>query len=380
MTGPERFRQVTAHPAVQKDVNAMRKYYDRISDSLGNAFWEELMCLMECIRWLKQQLLVMQRSRRRAPNLRTPDRLLFGFGSLFLGRRRLLRTAIILKPSTLLHFHRGLKEFKYRLLYSSSPKSKPGPKGPGPELIQAICELKRRNPRFGYPKIAQHLAKVFGIDINKDVVRRVLAAHYRPERRDSGPSWLTFLGHAKDSLWSMDLFRTESILLKTHWILVVMGQFTRRIIGFGVQAVAVDGRALCRMFNQAISGQGLPVRLSFDHDPLFEFQRWQANLRVLGVEAVPTVPCVPWSHPFMERLVGTIRREYLDHPLFWNAEDLERKVQLFQRYYDGLRVHQGLDGDTPDEKAGSPGLQRARLERYAWRSHCHGLFELPIAA
>jgi hypothetical protein len=71
---------------------------------------------------------------------------LFGFCSLFLSRRRLLRAAIILKPSTLLHFHRGLKEFKYRFLFSSISKSKPGPKGPAPELIQAICELKRRNP------------------------------------------------------------------------------------------------------------------------------------------------------------------------------------------------------------------------------------------
>jgi hypothetical protein len=64
---------------------------------------------------------------------------------------------------------------------------------------------------------------------------------------------LTFLGQAKDSLWSLDLFRTESILLKTHWVLVVMDQYSRRIIGFGVQALAVDGEALCRMFNQAIS-------------------------------------------------------------------------------------------------------------------------------
>jgi putative transposase len=177
----------------------------------------------------------------------------------------------------------------------------------------------------------------------------------------------------------VDLFRTESILLKTHWILVIMEQFTRRIIGFGVQAVAVDGPALCRVFNQAMSGQGLPVRLSFDHDPLFQFQRWKANLRVLGVEAVQTVPNVPWSHPFVERLVGTIRREYLDHLLVSNAEDLERKLVLFQRY-NGLRVHQGLDSFTPDEEAGSPRPQQAKVRQYAWRSHCHGSFHLPIAS
>ena len=82
-----------------------------------------------------------------------------------------------------------------------------------------------------------------------------------------------------DSLWSVDLFRAESILLKSHWVLIVMDVVTRRIIGFAVQAVAVDGPALCRMFHRAVSGQPLPQRLSYDHDPLFEFHRWQANLR-----------------------------------------------------------------------------------------------------
>jgi putative transposase len=84
---------------------------------------------------LQQQLLVWQRSRRRAPNLGTIDRLFFGFWTLFLRPRRLVLAAIILKPSTRLRFHRGLKQIQYRLLYSSRPKRKPGPKGPTPELI-----------------------------------------------------------------------------------------------------------------------------------------------------------------------------------------------------------------------------------------------------
>jgi putative transposase len=114
-------------------------------------------------------------------------------------------------------------------------------------------------------------------------------AHYQPRRRDAGPSWLTFLGHSRDSLWSLDLFRTESRLLKIHWVLVVMDQFSRRLIGFAVQPVTVDGPALCRLFNQAIAGQGQCLRLSFDHDPLFQFHRWQANLRVLDIESVHTI-------------------------------------------------------------------------------------------
>jgi transposase InsO family protein len=220
-----------------------------------------------------------------------------GFWSLFLSSRRRARTAIILKPSSLFRFIRALKQRKYRLLFSSTRKSKPGPKGPAPELIEAILQLKRRNPRCGCPRIAQQIAETFGIKIDKDVVRRVLAAHYRPECNDDGPSWLTLLSQAKDSLWSVDLFRTECILLKSHWVLVIMDVCTRRIIGFGVQAIAVDGPALCRMFNQAISGQGLPTRLGLDHDPLFRFHRWQANLRILGIESVPTVPCVPGITP-----------------------------------------------------------------------------------
>ncbi len=172
---------------------------------------------------LKQQLLVLQRSRRRAPNLRTADRFLFGLCSQFLSPRRLIRTAIILKPATLLRFHHGFKDFKYRCLYSSSLKKKPGPKGPSPELIRAICELKRLNPRFGCPKIAQHLAKIFGID-------------------------------------------------------------------------------------------------------------------------------------------------------------LEQKLEPLKTYCNEFRVHQSLEGATPEGKSGGPTGRPANFEHYEWQSHCHGSFELPIAA
>ena len=77
----------------------------------------------------------------------------------------------------------------------------------------------------------------------------------RPAKNSGGPSWLTCIGHLKDSLWSLDLFRCESATLRTHWVLVVMDQYTRRIIGFGVRAGTVNGVALCRMFNRAIRWQ-----------------------------------------------------------------------------------------------------------------------------
>ncbi len=239
---------------------------------------------------LKQQLIIHSRSRQRAPNLTTRDRTLLGFLSLFLNPRRLLRSAIIIKPSALLSFHNALKKRKYRLLYSPRGGRKPGPKGPSKEVIEAIVEMKQLNPRFGCPRIAQQINLAFGLDLDKDIVRRVLAVHYKPDPADRGPSWLTTLGHAKDSLWSVDLFRAESITLRTHWIMVVLDQYTRRIVGFGVHAGNVDGPAVCRMFNEATSGEGWPQRLSSDNDPLFQYHRWKANLCVLDVEEIKSLP------------------------------------------------------------------------------------------
>lgn len=241
--------------------------------------------------------------------------------------------------------------------------------------------MKRRNPRFGCRRIAEQISFVFGLDIDKDVVRRVLAKHYRPEPGAPGPSWLTFLGHSKDSLWSVDLFRCESMILKSHWVLIVMDHFTRRIIGVSVHAGSVDGPAVCRLFNAAIAGTGaLPRRLSSDHDPLFEFHRWQANLRILEVSEVKTVPYVPCSHPFVERLIGTIRQEFLDQVPFWSARDLERKLLHFKDYYNRDRVHRGLGGTIPDSRSPKSDRKIAHLDDYRWKSCCRGLYQLPIAA
>ena len=141
---------------------------------------------------------------------------------------------------------------------------------------------------------------------------------------------MALIAQSKDSLWSLDLFRCKSIILHSYWALVVMDIFTRRIIGFGVAREYIDGVTVCRMFNQAVADQACPKYLSTDHDPLFRFHRWLANLRVLDIEEIKSVPYVPVSHPFIERLIGTVRREYLDRLFFWIAVDLTRKLEAFR--------------------------------------------------
>jgi putative transposase len=328
---------------------------------------------------VKHQLLILNRSRKRSPNLRPADRVVAGLCAVFMRPGRLIRSAIVFKPATLLNLHRALIQRKYRRLFSSKQPMKPGPKGPSQDVIAAVVDMKQRNPSWGCPRIAHQITLAFGIPIDRDVVRRILAARYQPKPDSAGPSWLTVLGHAKDSLWSLDLFRCESAILHTHWVLVVMDQCTRRIVGFGVHRGVVDGVALCQMFNRAIRRQGAPTYLSSDHDPLYRFHQWQANLRILDVEAIKTVPYAPLSHPFVERLIGTIRRECLDRTLFWTAADLELKLLEFQRYFNGHRTHAGLDGMTPEPRIGDDSA-RASVSGYRWRAHCRGLYHTPIAA
>jgi putative transposase len=132
---------------------------------------------------VKHQLVILNRGRERAPNLRPMDRVIARLCTLAIRPGRLRRITVVLKPSTLLAFHAALVKRKYRQLFSPKRRGKPGPKGPSPNLIAAIVETKRRNPSWGCRRIAQQLCLVFGLEIDKDVIRRVLAKHHRYKNR-----------------------------------------------------------------------------------------------------------------------------------------------------------------------------------------------------
>jgi putative transposase len=329
---------------------------------------------------LRQQLLVLNRARERSPRLTLSSRLIIGILSAYIKPERLSRIAIVIKPSSFIRFHKGLVKKKYSLLYTSKKRCTPSPQGPSQELINLILEMKRRNKHYGYRRIAMQISYHFGFQIDKDVVRRVLLKHYKPTK-DDGPSWLSFIGHTKDSLWSMDLFRCESILLKSHWVLVILDQYTRRIIGFAVHQGDVDGATACLMFNRVISSiQSSPKYLSTDNDPLFNYYRFKANLRILDIKEIKSLPCQPRSHPFIERLIGTVRRELLDRTLFWTSNDLQSKLDAYQHYYNDTRCHMGIGGDTPSRKYDKKATPLISVERFRWKKSCRGLFDVPIAA
>lgn len=224
---------------------------------------------------------------------------------------------------------------------------KTGPKGPSDELIQIILEMKKRNPRYGYGRIAMQIYQAYGFEVDKHVVRRVLQQYYKPLPPARGQSWLAFLGHTKDSLWSVDFFRCESVRLKTYYVMMAIDQHTRSIIGFAVTAGFPDGNAACRMFNQIIGGYAIPQYLSSDNDP------------------------------FVERTIGSVRRELLDRTLFWNERDLTRKLEQYRIYFNETRGHTALEGKTPEKYSVEP-IRKSLSGKIGWEKHCRGLFQTPF--
>jgi len=103
-------------------------------------------------------------------------------------------------------------------------------------------------------------------------------------------------------------------------------------------------------------------------DPLYRFHQWQANLRILEVTQIKSIPYVPLSHPFAETLIDTVRREYLDHTLFWTTADLENKLLDFRTYFNNHRMHISQEGRTPDTPVSRP---VANLRSFQWFSGNH---------
>ena len=142
----------------------------------------------------------------------------------------------------------------------------------------------------------------------------------------------------------------------------------------------VDGITACRMFNHAFSGADLPGNLSTDNDPLLKSHRWQANLRILEVNKIKSIPYAPMPHPFIERIIGTIRREYLDDVPFWNSLDLARKLDEFKDYYNNHRTHAAHLGQSPAKCDQQSKQIVADISDFGWQTHCKGLFQTPVPA
>jgi putative transposase len=122
--------------------------------------------------------------------------------------------------------------------------------------------------------------------------------------------------------------------------------------------------------------------LSYDNDPLLRYGQWLANLDILEIESVRSTLYTPVSHPFVERLIEPVRREYLDHVFYWSVGDLERRLHSFKDYFNEGRVHHGIEGKRPSQRDDTEDDESkiVKLGEHQWEGHCNGMFNMPKAA
>jgi len=327
---------------------------------------------------LKHQQLIARRSAGKTPKLTTSDRFLCGFLTIFMRPGRIRKASVVLKPATLTKFRRALVSRNYRLLFSSHKKGKPGPKGPSDDLVRVIVELKQRNAQFGCPRIAQQINKAFGVNIDKDVVRRVLAKHYRPEPYDGGPSWATFLRHTSESLRSIVLFRRESILPKLCSILLAIGQFIRRIIGCGISGCHFDQSVVFSLFDAAVPVFDASKSLSSSHDPLFRHHPCRRKL--LGVAHTRTVAIFPRAPPVSEPRIRTRRRKHHDHPSNCSSIEFETAVEVLKNPSYPFLMPSPLEERASAAISTDSPIDHPEAQKCARKRHCREELQAVVAA
>jgi putative transposase len=211
------------------------------------------------------------------------------------------------------------------------------------EIRQLIRRMSRKNPFWGAPKIHGELMKL-GIEISESTVSKYLV------RRSGSPSqnWRAFLeNHLKDMV-SVDFFTVPTIRFQILYVFLVLAHERRRIVHFAVtQHPTAEWTA--QQLREAFPWDTAPRFLLRDRDRIFG-QEFVEQVQAMGLEEVLSTPRSPWQRAYVERLIGTIRRECLDHVIVFNETSLRRHLQGFTDYYHRSRTHLSLKKDTPEPR------------------------------
>jgi transposase InsO family protein len=287
---------------------------------------------------LRQQLAVYKRTAPR-PRLRTSDRLLWvGLAKVWTGWRQAL---VIVSPATVLRWQRRrFREHWTRL--SGRPTG--GRLPVNAEIKALVTRMATANPLWGAPRIHGELAKL-GIDVAERTVSRLL-----PKRR-SPPSqtWRTFLTNHVHDLVSLDFFTVPTVRLRVLFVLVVLAHHRRRVVHFNVTEHPT-AHWTAQQIVDAYPDDSAPSYLLRDRDSIYG-HAFRKRVKGLGINEVQTAPHSPWQNPFAERLVGSIRRECLDHVVVLGERHLRRTLTRYFAYYHEARTHLSLDKDAPDVRS-----------------------------
>jgi putative transposase len=290
---------------------------------------------------LRQQLAVLHRSAPR-PRLHWRDRLFWAWLSrLWTGWREVL---VLVKPETVVRWHR----LGFRLYWRWKSRGQPGRPSIAAEVRRLIRRINRENPLWGAPRIRAEL-HLLGHDVAKSTVAR-----YMTRRKDKPPSqtWRTFLRNHVGSLASIDFFVVPTVTFRLLYAFVVLRHDRRRVVHCNVTEHPTAAW-VAQQLREAFPYDEAPRYLIRDRDSIYGAEVRRC-LKSMGIEEVVIAPRSPWQTPFVERLIGTLRRELLNHVIVLNARHLRRLLQSYLEYYHRARCHRSLDQNAPIPRAVDP--------------------------
>jgi putative transposase len=282
---------------------------------------------------LRHQIGVLKRSARKRPKLTATDRLFWVFLTRVWGDWRVALD--IVKPATATAWHR--QGFRLFWTWKIRPPAVSG------EIRDLIRKMSRENPLWGSPHIHGELLKL-GIEISETSVARYMVRHRKPPSQ----SWRTFLDNHIHSLVSVDYFTVPTIRFQVLYVFLVLAHDRRRVVHFNVTSHPT-AEWTAQQLREAFPFDQIPRYLLRDRDPIFG-DTLREQVKDMQIEEVLSAPRSPWQRAYVERLIGSIRRECLDHVIAFGKGSLRRTLSCYFSYYHQTRPHLSLEKDAPEPR------------------------------
>lgn len=287
---------------------------------------------------LRHQLNVLRRQSPKRPAFNNFDRLIFA--SLYRIAPLVVNALAIVEPETVIRWHRA----GFRLFWRWKSRCRGGrPKTPL-EIRQLICDMSLANPLWGAPRIHGELLKL-GIDVGQTSVAKYMARRRRPPSQ----GWRTFLRNHADGIASIDLFVVPTISFRLLYGLLIMLHGRRQMLWLGATACPT-AEWIARQLTDACGWEPAPTDIVRDRDSVYG-EIFKRRLRAMGIRDRPTALHSPWQNGHTERLIGSIRRECLDHVVVFGERHLRHLLLSYMRYYNSARTHLSLNKDAPVPRA-----------------------------
>ena len=290
---------------------------------------------------LRQQIVVLQRSIKR-PRLKKTDRVFWVLLSQIWGDWA--NTLTLVKPDTVVRWHR--KGFKLYWTWKSRRNGHGRPAVPS-EVLQLIRRMSQTNSLWGALRIHGELLKL-GIEISQAAVSKYMVRHREPP----SPSWRAFLNNHVKDLVSIDFFTVPTVTFNVLFVFVIFAHDRRRIVHFNVTE-SPGAKWTAQQIVEAFPWESAPRYLLRDRDGIYG-QEFTSRVKHMGIKEVKTAPRSPWQTPYVERLIGTLRRDCIDHVIVLNERHLRRLLQCYLTYYHSSRTHLSLEKDSPEPRKVEP--------------------------